>query len=277
VTQAPPVANFTATPRSGTKPLVVQFSGLSTGSITSRLWNFGDGTTSTQKNPVHTYQNAGSYTVSLTVTGPGGSNTKTMEGYIQVAQQAPVANFIATPRSGNSPLVVQFTDTSTGNISSWLWKFGDGTTSTEPNPIHTYTSNDTGDFTVSLQVTGPEGTDTETKTNYIHVNKPSIKANIQLRQKNIYQYWCIVYATINVTQNDSTGQPVAGATVEGTWSGGHYGNVPFTGESNENGQIALNSDYVAKGSTVIFTINKVTIGGKEFTFSGVTSASISTN
>ncbi|MBC8472017.1 MAG: PKD domain-containing protein, partial [Planctomycetes bacterium] len=115
-----PVANFTATPRSGNSPLAVQFTGTSTGpaNITSRLWNFGDGTTSTEQSPSHTYQKTGSYTVSLTVTGPGGSNTKTMEGYIQVTSLAPVANFTATPRSGNSPLVVQFTGTSTGNITS---------------------------------------------------------------------------------------------------------------------------------------------------------------
>ncbi|MBN1806248.1 MAG: S8 family serine peptidase, partial [Sedimentisphaerales bacterium] len=113
-----PIANFTATPRSGTSPLVVQFSGISTGTITSRQWNFGDGATSTEKSPVHTYQNAGSYTVSLTVTGPGGSNTKTAEDYIQVTSPAPVANFTATPRSGTSPLVVQFSGISTGTITS---------------------------------------------------------------------------------------------------------------------------------------------------------------
>ncbi|MGI0014074.1 MAG: PKD domain-containing protein, partial [Nitrososphaera sp.] len=72
ISNPPPVADFTGTPTSGVKPLTVQFADASTGVITSRSWNFGDGQTSSQQNPAHTYANAGTYTVSLTVTGPGG-------------------------------------------------------------------------------------------------------------------------------------------------------------------------------------------------------------
>jgi PKD repeat protein len=80
-----PVANFSATPTSGVAPLVVNFTDASAGSITSRSWNFGDGSTSTAVNPSHTYSVAGSYTVSLTVTGSGGSNTKTNSNFINVS------------------------------------------------------------------------------------------------------------------------------------------------------------------------------------------------
>jgi len=269
-----PVANFTAKTRSGTSPVVVQFTDTSTGNITSRLWNFGDGTTSTEQNPSHTYQKAGSYTVSLTVTGPGGSNTKTMEGYIQVTSPGPVANFTATPVSGDSPLVVKFTDTSTGNISSRLWNFGDGTTSTEQNPIHTYTFKDTGDFTVSLSVTGPGGTDTKTKTNFIHLNAPPIKADMHLWKKDVFRSWYQAYAEFKITQNDKTGLPIAGATVEGTWSGGYGGTVSFSRVTNENGEINLTTEWAEQGSMVTFTINKVMIGDKEYDFAGTKSASI---
>jgi PKD repeat protein len=65
---------------------------------------------------------------------------------------------------------VNFTDQSTGQITSWSWNFGDGSTSREQNPSHTY--NDPGTYTVSLTVTGPEGSDTETKTDYINVRSP---------------------------------------------------------------------------------------------------------
>ena len=274
VTSVAPVANFTGTPRSGNSPLAVQFTGTSTGTITTRLWNFGDGTTSTERSPSHTYQKIGSYTVSLTVTGPGGSNTKTMEGYIQVTSPGPVANFTGTPRSGNSPLVVQFTGTSTGNITSRLWNFGDGTTSTERNPIHTYRFRNTSDFTVSLTVTGLGGTDTETKTNYIHLNTPPIKANIRVWKKDVFRTWYQAYAEITVTQNDPTGLPLGGATIEGTWSGGYGGTVPFTDVTDANGVINLRTEWAEKGSTVTFTVNKVIIGGKESGFAGTKSVSI---
>ena len=66
-----PVANFSGSPTSGTEPLTVNFTDLSTGSITSWAWTFGDGGTSTAQNPSHTYTSAGTYTVALTVTGPG--------------------------------------------------------------------------------------------------------------------------------------------------------------------------------------------------------------
>jgi PKD repeat protein len=71
----PPVAGFTATPVSGTEKLEVQFTDTSTGMVTAWTWSFGDGQTSTVQNPLHTYQKVGSYTVTLTVTGPGGTSS----------------------------------------------------------------------------------------------------------------------------------------------------------------------------------------------------------
>lgn len=77
------------------------------------------------------------------------------------------AGFTADLTSGPVPLTVNFTDQSTGDITSWSWGFGDGATSTEQNPSHTYT--DAGTYTVSLAVTGPCGSDTEVKANFITV------------------------------------------------------------------------------------------------------------
>ncbi len=82
---AAPVANFTATPVSGTAPVTVSFTDTSTGSVTAWSWNFGNGSTSTSTNPSTTYSTVGTYSVTLTVTGSGGSNTATKTGYITVS------------------------------------------------------------------------------------------------------------------------------------------------------------------------------------------------
>jgi PKD repeat protein len=83
---------------------------------------------------------------------------------------APVANFNSAPNSGTAPLLVSFTDASTGDITSHLWDFGDGSSSTAQNPSHSYGQ---GTFSVSLTVTGPGGSDTLTKTNLIAVGPPA--------------------------------------------------------------------------------------------------------
>ncbi len=163
----PPVAAFSGSPTSGCAPLTVSFTDESTGGVTSWDWDFGDGGTSTAQNPSHEYASAGTYTVSLTVTGDCGSDTETKTDYITVGETL-VADFSGSPTSGCAPLTVTFTDQSTGEVTSWDWDFGDGGTSTAQNPSHQYAS--AGDYTVTLTVTGSCGSDSETKTNYIHVD-----------------------------------------------------------------------------------------------------------
>jgi PKD repeat protein len=80
----PPVASFTANPTSGIAPLTVYFTDTSTNAPTSWSWTFGDGGTSPAQHPSHQYQNAGSYTVSLTATNAYGSDTNTRSNYITV-------------------------------------------------------------------------------------------------------------------------------------------------------------------------------------------------
>lgn len=103
-TSEPLIADFTASPTSGYAPLSVQFSNQSTGNITSYLWNFGDGNTSTQENPNHTYQNSGSYTVSLTVSNGDVQDVKTRSNYIQVntPSEPTLSNGYVTPNPGTS-------------------------------------------------------------------------------------------------------------------------------------------------------------------------------
>lgn len=170
---AAPVAAFSGTPTSGNEPLTVTFTDASTGTISTWAWVFGDGGTANAENPVYVYTSAGDYTVVLTATGPGGSDDETKVDYISVTAVAPpplpVAAFSGTPRSGIEPLTVTFTDTST-NTTSWAWTFGDGESSNVQNPSYEYASQ--GIYTVSLTATGPGGSDSETKTNYITVLNP---------------------------------------------------------------------------------------------------------
>ncbi|MAJ28373.1 hypothetical protein CBD41_02995, partial [bacterium TMED181] len=175
VADPPPVAGFTSSTNSGTYDLPVQFTSTSTGPISSLLWDFGDGATSTQQSPSHTYTAAGIYTVSLTVTGPGGTDAEVCQSCITVTDPAPVASFDVSRNSGVYDLSVEFTNTSTGPSTSFSWNFGDGSTSTEESPSHTYTS--AGFFTVTLTVTGPGGTDTVVCGSCIAVASPPPSAN----------------------------------------------------------------------------------------------------
>jgi len=150
-TNLPPIAAFTADVTNGITPFAVRFTDTSTGSPASWAWNFGDGTTSPSQNPVHTYTSTGCYTVHLTATNTGGSNTTIKDGYITVTAPpttTPRVTFRASPGSGKVPLTVRFHDTSTQSPTAWLWDFGDGNTSTSQNPTYTYLQ--PGNYTVTL-------------------------------------------------------------------------------------------------------------------------------
>jgi PKD repeat protein len=164
-----PVAEFSADATVGCVPFTVNFTDLSTGEITSWLWNFGDGDTSSVQNPAHTYLTTGTYTVSLTVSGPAGSDTETKIDYISV-YDVPVADFSANQTNGCAPLTVEFTDLSTGDPDTWSWTFGDGGTSGDQNPTYTYEN--AGTYSVTLTTSNLCGSDGETKIDYIQVDPP---------------------------------------------------------------------------------------------------------
>ncbi len=167
-----PTASFTATPVSGSAPLPVQFTDTSQGGPTSWAWDFGDGATSTLTNPAHTYANPGTYTVKVTVANTKGNDTSTQTDLVTVADQAPIAGFTAANTTGQNPLSVDFTDTSTNHPTSWAWDFGDGVTSPAQNPSHTYAS--AGNFAVSLTVTNTGGTNTRVRSDLVHVSNAPV-------------------------------------------------------------------------------------------------------
>ena len=112
VPAVPPVASFSASATSGQAPFAMNFINSSTGTITSYAWTFGDGTTSTAQSPSHVYSTTGSYTVSLKVTGPGGSNTQTRNNYIAVTAAAD-----ATPPTAPTNVVAAATGSSSINLT----------------------------------------------------------------------------------------------------------------------------------------------------------------
>ena len=177
-TDTPPTAAFTASPTSGAAPLTVQFTDTSapgSSAITEWLWTFGDGETSTEQNPSHLYDEAGTFSVALTVTTDLGTDESVQANLITATSgsgTAPTAAFSADAVSGNAPLTVQFADESTEGtspISTWTWDFGDGSTSEQANPSHIYST--AGTYTVALTVTTLDGLDTETKTDFIAVGE----------------------------------------------------------------------------------------------------------
>ncbi|MDI9394115.1 MAG: PKD domain-containing protein, partial [Euryarchaeota archaeon] len=179
-----PVADFSSDITGGNAPLAVQFKDESANTPTSWEWDFGDGKTSNEQDPAHTYETVGTYTVKLTASNYGGSDAIVKTDYISVSSDvsAPVASFTTDSNAGNIPFTVKFTDTSTGEISSWKWDFGDGSTSTDQNPTHTYVTE--GSYIVTLTATGPGGSDTVTSAEPLLVSaaitSPSYNGGIPL-------------------------------------------------------------------------------------------------
>ena len=168
------VAAFgSASPSSGNAPLDVQFTDSSTGSVTAWLWEFGDGQSSNEQHPVHTYTQQGSYFITLRVTGPGMmSDTRNFVNPIVVGPNLDVtADFSADTLQGALPLTVNFSDSSTGIVDDYLWDFGDGTTSTLQNPSHIY--NLAGFYDVSLSISNSGESDSLTRADYIEVLPPA--------------------------------------------------------------------------------------------------------
>lgn len=162
----PPVAGLIVTPTTGYVPLTVTIQDTSTGIIARRIYDMGNGETVERLDGatwkyVYDASIGDEYTITLTVSNLGGSDSAQQSVNVEAMPVAPTAAFTALPASGNSPLTVTFTNTSSGIITSYLWEFGDGTTSAlEDPPARVY---GVGSWLVRLTVTGPGGTHTATQ------------------------------------------------------------------------------------------------------------------
>jgi gliding motility-associated-like protein len=167
----PPHATINNLPQSNCSPLTWTFGSTVTSPdpVVSYFWDLGDGTTSTLANPTNTY-NTGIYDITLIVTTAGGCKDTVFFPAGIVADDKPSANLTATPRDACAKIDINFSDLSTGNVTRWLWSFGDGGTSTQQNPAHHY--EDTGLFTIRLIVWNNNCADTITFTDYVHISPP---------------------------------------------------------------------------------------------------------
>ena len=140
--------------------LAIQFMDDSWGDPNSWEWDFGDGETSDEQNPVHTYGANGEYYVNLSIEGDSGDCSSSVEMMIKVGYdsipEGCQAWFFYYP--GDVPNSLQFNDESWGNPTSWAWDFGDGNNSDEQNPLHIY--NDLGEYLVTLTISSDSCTST---------------------------------------------------------------------------------------------------------------------
>jgi PKD repeat protein len=142
----------------------VQFTDLSLGYPNSWDWDFGDGVGSDEQNPIHTYQEEGDYNVSLTISSDSLDCTSTLEMLVRVGDtnwfpDSCMAMFYSYPNQMDY-MTINFVDASIGNNGdmpdNWFWEFGDGTTSTEQNPSHTYSGE--GTYQVCLTISDNDST-----------------------------------------------------------------------------------------------------------------------
>ena len=238
---AAPTVAFAPQPSSGRAPLDVVFANTTAGQVTSWIWSFGDGGTSSLWSPTHRYLQPGTYYVALTAVGPGGTRTLTSSTPITVSASAPAPTtpppastpppaaptvaFTPQPSSGRAPLDVGFANTTAGQVTSWIWSFGDGGTSSLWSPTHRYLQ--PGTYYVALTAVGPGGTRTLTSSTPITVST-SGGANASL----VAAYGFDEGTGSSVT--DLSGKGNVGTLAGTTWSStGRFGkSLYFNGSSS---------------------------------------------
>jgi PKD repeat protein len=152
-----PKADFTASPLSGCAPLAVLMNNQSSSNAVNYNWSFPGGipVASNQANPTVVYTLPGTYSITLRASNNSGADTIIRVDYIKV-KTIPTAKFTAVVNG----VIATFTNTSSGNPSSYLWKFGDGDTSIVTNPVHTYAN--PGTYNVILTATNECGSTSDT-------------------------------------------------------------------------------------------------------------------
>lgn len=133
-----PKPTFKAYPRMGVAPLTVTFHNFSIGYSGKFLWDFGDGHTSSEQHPTHTYTNEGKFTVKLTmISGNGAHGLTEKADFIEIDNTQEPSFFYVTPQQGQTVDEFTFVDQSNGDIAERHWFFGDGEDTTVKNPnIH---------------------------------------------------------------------------------------------------------------------------------------------
>ncbi len=162
----PPIVDFSYDPPEGCVPLEVTFTNLTQfAEVGTYRWDFGDGTTSQEVNPVHVYNRSDNFTVTLSASNITGQVvTETKQNIIKVFPR-PTAGFDVKPRLLYIPGGIMYTSNLSFDATQFLWDFGDGTFSTDEEPEHRY--QDEGVYSIELKATNQFGCSDTTKLNNI--------------------------------------------------------------------------------------------------------------
>jgi len=208
VGNAPPTPSFIHNPDSPSYIDMIQFNDTSTdadGQVRSWLWDFGDGYTSTEQNPNHTYALKGTYDITLTAIDNDGINkTKTVP--FEVENKVPYADFSFSPDKPLRNNVVQFFDESVdyeNTVMKYFWDFGDGIYSYEKNPVHTFSSFDM--YKVLLEVEDEDGNkdEREIKIN-IENTKPVATFTLSTMTPQVGQVIQYIDSSIDLEKSELT-------------------------------------------------------------------------
>ena len=168
-----PTASFTAAMTNLSGAFDATASSDPDGTVASYAWDFGDGQTGVGATPTHVYQNAGTYTVTLTVTDNAGatSTPATKQVAATKANQAPTAAFTSTVSNLTASLDGTTSSDPDGTVASYAWDFGDGKTGTGATTTHAYAA--AGTYTVGLTVTDNQGLASAVTTHTVTVTAPA--------------------------------------------------------------------------------------------------------
>ena len=218
-------------PITGNAPFTVHFDDISSGEISSRTWEFGDGEISTEQDPVHIYSDPGLFDVKLTVSGQNGASSNLVPELVNVTEGTdPTAGFViedidtannklrktgdnignlenATAATVERSVTVNFKDRSSspvGEIISRVWDFGDGTAlSADTDPVHVYVGEVGDAFSVSLIVETLQGFDQITKRAFFGINALDENGIINGNVTNKSTGAFISGVTISISSGDS--------------------------------------------------------------------------
>ncbi|MBU0497138.1 MAG: PKD domain-containing protein [Candidatus Thermoplasmatota archaeon] len=184
IPSAPPSPDFTYHPLNPLTYEEIQFIDETEGNVAHYHWDFGDGITSTEQNPTHSYQDNGPYTVILTISGS--IETYSYSKTIQITNRQPIADFTYQLQYDFTIFLTDISQDADGTITSWQWSCSNGEHSTEQNPVFTLGE---GEYTIILTITDD---DDATNTKIITLNTAQMEETIDQHQ-NFYSTSYRVY------------------------------------------------------------------------------------